>query len=98
MSFSNNYNVALSGSDSSSDVTLFDATTDGGGVTTFVITNRATASAYAFINVHGLHPAGYYVPIAPGQTMPFRVGADGITKIVAHGAGAVVDGGSAVTI
>lgn len=78
------------------DAVIFDAIVDGGACTTYMLTNPDTVNS-AMVLVSGLHKAGEYFPILPGQTIPFRNGANGITKIVGHSssnsAPVVVSGG-----
>lgn len=93
MSLSNNFNVTLS-TDSNAPTTLFDQAVDGGPCMTCLVTNRASSGGYARVHVAGLHPAGYWAAIAPGQTVPLRYGMiSAISQVVAYGsaAGTIVD-------
>jgi hypothetical protein len=58
----------------------------GGPCTTYILTNN-DATNTAYICVDGLHyvdgngnPVDYF-PLAPGQTIPFRSGLNGISRI-----------------
>lgn len=64
---------------------IFDQDVDGHACTTFRVRNRDTA-VDAHVNVAGLHKAGEYAVIPPGESELFRRGVDGITKVTAKSA------------
>lgn len=67
---------------------IFDQDVDGGQpCTTYRVRNR-DAAIDAHVNVAGLHPAGQYAVIPPGESELFRRGVDGITKVTAKSASA----------
>ncbi len=69
---------------------LFNAATDGGGVTTYLVHNAAASAVDLLVNVSGLHAVTEWFPIAPGQKEMFRSGQDDITRIRAKAASGTV--------
>jgi len=66
--------------------TLFNATTGGDGeaCTTYMVKNRATSVGNVLVNVPGLHTAGDFLGIAPGDPpVYFRLGTNSIFQVTA---------------
>lgn len=63
--------------------TLYDGSSTGSHATTFTVTNDAGSSGNALINVPGLHAAGDFFPLAPGESQPFRSGSSSISTVTA---------------
>jgi len=63
---------------------------DTDGCTTFLIRCLASSANDALVNIPGLHDAGEFFPIPPGQEYPFRLNHLGIREVFVKG-----DGGNA---
>lgn len=60
---------------------VFNASTDGGGCTTFYVGCLTTGSGIAGVNIPRLHATGHLFPVFPGQSFPFRLYDNGISEV-----------------
>ncbi len=75
------------------ETTIFDATNDGGGATAIKVQSEQSSAGELLVHVDGLHAAGEYDHLQPGQREYYRRGLNGIAKVTAKGA--AIGGGAA---
>lgn len=85
--------VAITATSPETAQPLFDANADGGPLVTVHVQNDAgsTAGKLLWVHVDGLHKAGEFVPMLPGEGYPFcltsqQYKTNGITRITAYAA------------